>query len=402
MQHLQVLENCGLHLPTQRASLRTFWLRNGAGHYATLKGNDVAFYDSKKQAKEPASFQAVAVDANIVFIKEVSTGLFLDVWDADKPALKLYKQNDNENQKWFINNEVCLVSSAANPSTTLQKVYVPFTLLSMNAAYYVTENELLGSEKWMVKKCRTKYSETNGWSDVDGVSQCTKNAMDMIASATKSSFDLIGMQEMANKAPVSYLIERLAARGQEWQVFFAPIDVYLLANVKTMGRGVKFTPNGLQTIRQSDQRAFCGVWFPEVATVAVSMHVGHGYEDTLPTALSKFINSVVAQHFTATIGSLDLVKSVVIMGDFNWNVRNSALVVFGREARVYAGTPVSTCCQKPNEFDFIFTTEPQLQHPPTEIYFGLPIQVQKEIEKGNLVYQSDHLAVVSGVRNAFQ
>lgn len=399
-KHQKILKDCGLLLPLNQVTLRKFWITNGNNAYATIFGDDVKF----AKTQDAAQFHFLK-NEDSVSVAELGSKLFLDIWDNESPSLKVYKKTPSRKQQWILDNESCTIRSTANESISFQVVYVPFTILSMNVAYNVVLNQLDGSEKWFVKLCQKTYN--GGMSDVAELSQCTKNAMDMITTCMTKSFDLIGLQEMSSDAPVLYLVDQLKTlKGEDWEYFFASSDGYLVSNVATMGRGRKFTKQGQQTLNTKDERAFCGVWFPSVATVAISMHVGHGYKENLIAELEKFLETTIAKQFLTKSGetSIDVVKHVVIMGDFNYKVIDKEIHAFGKTLQVYGGAKntVETCCQQGRTLDHIFTSDPSIA--PTPLYFGLPpcdAAYRKKINGQQFIMQSDHLAVVSGVESIF-
>ena len=409
----KILKNCGLLLSENKVKLRKFWLLNSSNAYATVAKSsegviDVKFTVAKlnKPVQDLVQFQFFQIGKDISIV-ELGTKLCLDIWDEESPSLKLYKRKSNPKQFWNLDNEQCSIRSAANPNVSFKIVFVPYTILSMNVGYYIVQNQLGGSESWFVNLCRKTYPNNNGMSSVAQLSQCTKNAMDMILSCITEPFDLIGFQEMSSEVPIRYLIEQFSLqKGEEWEFHFASIDGFLLSNIKTMGRGRKFTKEGQQSLDTKDQRAFCGVWFPSVATIAISMHVGHGYEKKLIAELETFLEKRITAQFLKNSGeiSIDVIKHVVIMGDFNYKVIDREIHAFGKSLQVYGGAKnnVETCCQEGHTSDHIFTSD-LITGPPTPLYFGLPLcDSAKKVNGQNFVMQSDHLAVVSGVENVFK
>lgn len=398
-KHQKILQDCGLLLANKHMSLRKFWLIKDK-RFANLNSSNLIEFNEGASA---AQFQCVLRDDNNVSVVALGTNLHLDIWDVESPTLKLYKKNSNLNQAWIVDNEQCTIQSAANATVLLQIAFVPYTILSMNVAYYVVQNQRSdASEDWFVELCQKTYQKTQGSSEIPLLSQCTKNVMDMIVSCTKEPFDLIGFQEMSSDVPVKYLIDSL--RHQQWEYFFAQSDGFLLSNVRTMGQGKQFTKKGQQTLNTTQERAFCGVWFADVATVAISMHAGHGYDKNLVKELEQFLDKTIAAQFISKCGEISLIKSVVLMGDFNYDVTGEVIHAFGKVLRVNASKKVTTCCQNKRAIDFIFTSDATIPSP-TPVYFGLPFcnsNYTKKISGTEYVLQSDHLAVVSGLKSVFK
>lgn len=292
-------------------------------------------------------------------IKLADSDRYLDIWDAKKPRLTAYKKTDSDNQRWRVDHANCLFSIVVD-SLCYQIKCVPYRLLSYNMAYYVTRNEVNGSEAAMVERCQTVYS--GGWSMVPNLSQCTKNAMDTVATLhSESPFDFIGFQELPNlppirEVPLSYLRKRL---GDEFQQFRNQ-DVLLLARTASVGNGVMFTPPNFNTLNKLE-RPFLAAWFPSVATVAIVLHAPHVSHLAPHYRIDLFLNEFAPQLelMFAKVAPLSSIKTIVAMGDFNGNIQKQPLYMLGHRLQVYDSKPAISCCFGVWEHagDLIFTSE---------------------------------------------
>ena len=200
---------------------------------------------------------------------------------------------------------------------------------TLNLGYNVMANKLAGSEAPLVKLCQSTYG--GGWKDPSQqISACTYNAAELL-----SNYNLFGLQEVhpSYRQKLEETIRRLNPSADYG--FISGPGILTGFDKNVTGEGVQVTPDG----HLLGDRGMQVVWFPRLSLLFINLHAPHDLD--LKREIEANLSTV-----GVNLGKINADR-VIMVGDFNdWqgNLLNQSIDLFGHQLRTPTSTPILTCC----------------------------------------------------------
>jgi len=246
------------------------------------------------------------------------------------------------------------------------------SVISFNLGINIMINKIAGSESQRVKQCQVKYN--GGWSDKWDLSQCSKNAADLLRQ-----YDILSLQEVPTENTHA-LFKEINMNGD--YEFFASggtinnVIVYKKAFYHKQKPKTLVLPFPTH-YKNDDTRSIQTIWFGEIGLIVINVHAPH----FIP------LKQDLIQSLTVIQKKLNVKpKRVIMLGDFNDNegtLLNQSFKIFGLSVSIPNQKKVISCCTDvgyTDPGDYIFVSDPQ-----NVTYYDLPPKYNRDID-----LMSDH------------
>lgn len=300
-------------------------------------------------------------------------------------GIRILRSEDRENNTiYFIEGLLITIEDYEKLFQSVKMKTQELKIASFNLGYNVMGNKIAGSEGVRVQECQATYE--GGWSDINGVSSCTKNAANFLAQ-----YDIFGLQEVNVNYQDDFenYLKSLNPNLQFLSSFYLADWAVVTGYDETVtGPGIMLTkmdesfpysPGNLNV------RGIQAIWFRKINLLFINLHAPHNI------ILKKEIeNSCERIDFLMKKNGIQKIDRVIILGDFNdygTKLGESGFKAFGFEMKV--PSLVKTCCTNSNykyPGDYIFDSK---KNPG---YYGLPIESNNSIGKNILM--SDHHPII--------
>lgn len=253
-------------------------------------------------------------------------------------------------------------------------------IASFNLGYNVMGNRIAGSEGARVQECQDAYG--TGWSDINGVASCTKNAANFLAQ-----YNIFGLQEVNvkyRKNFENYMKTLNPNLNFLVSYYFGDWAIITGYDETVTGPGIMLThmyESFPHSAGNPDVRGIQAIWFRKINLLFINLHAPHNID------LKKEIEISYKQiDLLSKKNGVQKLNRVIIVGDFNDDgekLGKSGFKAFGFEMKV--PSLVKTCCTDSNykyTGDYIFDSK---KNPG---YYGLPLNYDES------VLMSDHHPIV--------
>lgn len=216
-------------------------------------------------------------------------------------------------------------------------------MVTLNLGFNVMANKVKGSEGPLVQRCQLQYPETGGWSESNKISQCSANAVDLLAD-----YDLICLQEANPKHWRTFenkLFSSGQLKGRQYASFYDPrLLLAVVYDQPLLGSGVLLTAPGCLwgdcEKKLPDSRGLQVLYFSRWNLAVGNLHAPHGIQ-LKPSLEMAF------KELTIPIGVR--IERMLLAGDFNdykgQLLKDDVTVnVWNQRLRVLLKASPTSCC----------------------------------------------------------
>ena len=220
--------------------------------------------------------------------------------------------------------------SVMERATNVNELITQFIIITFNLAYHTQKNKLYGgSEDILTTMCQTSYPKTTGWSDTQGLSQCTLNASLLLAEQRPL---IVGIQEGVNSV-TPLIVDVMNKQVGENKYAYTNLNTCYFIYDISIGKPSYLNLTTVADANNKNEREMLVVYFPNIKLLAINLHAPHGAN--LKSEIELKINQL----------NLNLNPNrIIVTGDFNDGKGSlKELQILGQTLKQH-GRPFKTCC----------------------------------------------------------